>query len=540
MFLTAALVVLSLSVTHSFECTSTTTSTTTLKCDLKTLQSRFDSSQLSSAKRLEIRCSDLFIFESQLSSEHFGKLPDLEELSIESCKIRHIPARAFAGLNSLKKLRLQSYSSLVLDIDVESFKKANVLEDIDLTHNNIWSLPSGMLCEMSNLRRLNLSDNHLMEPSDLGIASCRIALLFLDVSQNYLTSITKEDLSQMPALERLNLSFNQISSISENAFFGVEHLKVIDLSHNQISALPSGLFNKSSSLERLLLQNNSLSMIHPDLLVGLTNLQVLNLSGNAISSQLISRETFSSLASLNTLDLSFNQLSKLGEDIFTSLTSLQRLYLQNNFIVKIDGGNVFANQVQLKVIDLSRNKMSAVNDKLFSSLTNLVTLRMEENRFQDLNNLTFKCNNVLELSFQQNLLTSVPSFFANCQSVKRLDLSDNKIISINNKTFSRLVNLIELNLSGNQLSRLENLTFSFDGNSSSSIEILNLSKNKLSVVEQSAFHGLNNLNVLSLNENFLSDLNGILSHLGNLELLNVSSNKVEWFDFAFLPNSLSW
>jgi hypothetical protein len=38
----------------------------------------------------------------------------------------------------------------------------------------------------------------------------------------------------------------------------------------------------------------------------------------------------------------------------------------------------------------------------------------------------------------------------------------------------------------------------------------------------------------------LADLNGILSHLGHLELLNVSANKVEWFDFAFLPNSLTW
>jgi Leucine-rich repeat (LRR) protein len=321
----------------------------------------------------------------------------------------------------------------------------------------------------------------------------------------------------------------------------VQNLKEVDLSSNQLSSLPSNVFNVSLNLAKLSLQNNSLTAIAPDIFSGLTNLKFLNLSQNAISSHHLSRETFSSLASLKTLDLSYNQLSKLGDDILHSLTSLQTLFLHNNLIHKIDG-NAFANQVQLKAIDLSRNKMSKIEIQLFASLGNLVSLKMEENELKELNNLTVKCNNVLDLTFRSNLLSSVPSFIKNCHSLQFADLSNNRISEIQNETFSELVYLIDLDLSGNQLIRLENQTFwsTSVSNSSSNLQNLKLSNNRLASIDQAAFGGLESLKVLNLNENYLDDLNGIFSHLSNLEFLNVSSNKVEWFDFAFLPNSLTW
>ena len=523
----------------SFECLSS--SDETLKCDLKTLQAGFDSSQLSRTKNLELKCSDLFIFESQLTTEHLGQLPKLETLRIDSCKIRQIPAKAFAGLSNLKSLDIRSHSSLLMDVDVESFKKVNALTDLTLSHNNIWTLPSGLMCELNNLRLLNLSSNHLMEVGDVGLSSCRISIVSLILSNNFISTLNEDDLNWIPTLEILDISHNQISFISENAFSGVANLKEVDLSGNQLSSLPSNLFNVSLNLEKLSLQNNSLTAIDPELFNGLTNLKVLNLSQNAISSHHLSRETLSSLASLKTLDLSFNQLSKLGDDILTALTSLQTLFLHNNLIHKIDG-NAFANQVQLKVIDLSRNEMSQLEGHIFASLGNLVSLKMEDNLLKDLNNLTVKCTNVLDLTFQSNLLSSVPTFIKNCHSLRAVDLSNNKIAEIQNETFSELAVLTNLNLSGNQLIRLENNTFSSTsfGNSSSNLKNLNLSNNRLASIDQAAFGGLENLIVLNLNENFLDDLNGIFSHLSNLEFLNVSSNKVEWFDFAFLPNSLTW
>ena len=59
--------------------------------------------QLDEAVRVRLACSDLFFAESHLRSEHFGFLPRLEELSIEFCKLRQLPARAFVGLPALTR-----------------------------------------------------------------------------------------------------------------------------------------------------------------------------------------------------------------------------------------------------------------------------------------------------------------------------------------------------------------------------------------------------------------------------------------------------
>ena len=53
---------------------------------------------------LKIQCSDVFFFESQLRSDHFGSLHNLENLKINYCKLRSLPPRTFVGLRSLKNL----------------------------------------------------------------------------------------------------------------------------------------------------------------------------------------------------------------------------------------------------------------------------------------------------------------------------------------------------------------------------------------------------------------------------------------------------
>ena len=67
------------SESSSSQCDLTTSSsTTTLQCSLRTLQSSIDASdkEVDSAKVLNLKCSDMFFHESQLKSEHFGSLQD--------------------------------------------------------------------------------------------------------------------------------------------------------------------------------------------------------------------------------------------------------------------------------------------------------------------------------------------------------------------------------------------------------------------------------------------------------------------------------
>ena len=48
------------------------------------------------------------------------------------------------------------------------------------------------------------------------------------------------------------------------------------------------------------------------------------------------------------------------------------------------------------------------------------------------------------------------------------------------------------------------------------------------------------LEALRLDNNQLTDINGLLTAQSELRWLNVSANKLQWFDYAFIPKNLEW
>ena len=111
--------------------------------------------ELRLTSKLNLTCSDVF-FESKLRSDHFGSLQELEELDIEHCKIRTLPPRAFVGLSNLQELSIQTFNSdwseVLLHIDYEAFVGLDRLESIKLSDNNIAELPAALLCPLSRLQ----------------------------------------------------------------------------------------------------------------------------------------------------------------------------------------------------------------------------------------------------------------------------------------------------------------------------------------------------------------------------------------------------
>ena len=67
---------------------------------------------------------------------------------------------------------------------------------------------------------------------------------------------------------------------------------------------------------------------------------------------------------------------------------------------------------------------------------------------------------------------------------------------------------------------------------------VDLSRNRLRIIEQSTLPALVSLTELSLAENQLEDINGLLTTQTHLGFLNLSSNLIQWFDYAFIPISL--
>ena len=514
-----------------------------LNCFLRTLGSEIQDSSVSSVNSLFVRCSDSFFFESQIKQGHFGRLPELQELHVSFCKIRHLPPRSFQGLDNLKKLSVESHNSewtsVLMDMDVNAFQGLSGLEQLKLSYNNLWSLPINSLCTLPNLQTLNVSGNHLLDVVDLGLSfqdGCELkSLSILDMSSNFIASLRAFDLVQAKFIKTLNLSNNRLSILDDKALSNLRDLEELDMSNNQLAALPPQIFLNSTNLQKLSLQNNSLTLLTSELFDNLERLTVLNLSMNAISSHLLSEETFSGLKNLQVLDLSYNRITKINRFIFKSMTRLQVINLGHNQI-HVVAEDSFQGLVNLKFLILSFNKIQRLESQVIADQVNLTSLSVDNNEIEELDLEFGASKSIQDLALNSNKLRKIPDLVKGCERLSTLDLGDNNIDHISNEDFQGLAKLYGLRLAGNAIREIANDTF----NNLENVHVLNLAENELETIGTESFKHLQELRVLRLDNNRLVDINGIVSSLGKLEWLNVSSNSLEWFDYAFVPSSLQW
>ena len=521
-----------------------------LWCSLRTLNAQNNTASIQSASRaksLSVQCSDVFFYKSVLRTNHFGYLPNLASLNLEYCKIRKIPSLAFSGLSGLRDLVIRTHNSewsaMVMEIEADAFTGLNDLKSLNLTKNNLWSVPHSAFCGLHNLQVLNLSTNFLQDVNELGFApqqqqqSCNIPLEAMDLSQNSLASIPAFAFSQLSNLEVLRLDHNRLSLLEDQAFGGLVKLKMLSLANNQLVALPPELFaNPSSRLEELYLQNNSLSVLAPGLFKPLEHLLVLNLSRNELTNDWVTSSSLRPLVRLVALDLSYNKLNKLDKSMFDGLSALQILNVRNNLLHVVDP-NTFEYNQNLHILLLSHNMLQNLHPRAVSGLPVLNSLSLDHNELRSLHrNALRNCSSLQDLALNNNQLREVPKAIRPLTLLRTLDIGENNITNIRNNDFDGLPNLYGLRLAGNGIRTLNEEVFS----SIPTLQVLNLAHNRLDKVDQSVFNPLKGLRMLRLDNNQLEDINGLLQAQADLQWLNVSTNRLQWFDYAFIPRSVKW
>ena len=522
-----------------------------LWCSLRTLNAQNNtSSSMPSAARAEhitVQCSNVFFYESILKINHFGYLPNLRKLDLNFCKIRRVPALAFSGLSGLQELNIQTHNSewsaMVIELEQDAFTGLNDLRKLNFTHNNLWTLPKATFCGLNSLVVLNLSSNFLQDVSDIGFGAsdahgCQIPLETLDLSHNSLTKLTSNAFSQLPKLKTLRLDGNKLSELEDSAFGGLSSLQTVNLANNILNELPPELFATStpSRLQELYLQNNSLNILPPGLFSNLNQLLVLNISRNEISDEWLSESTFSSLTRLVALDLSHNKLTRLDQTSLSGMNSLQILNLKHNLLHNISP-NTFIRQHSLHILLLSHNRLADLHQKALSGMSVLKSLSLDNNMLNRLHRNALKnCSSLQDLALNNNRFSDVPRAIKPLSLLRTLDVGENNIGGLHNDSLKGLRNLYGLRLAGNGLHKVESGAFM----NVDTLQVLNLAHNKLANLDQSAFHPLVKLQMLRLDNNLLKDINGLLTSQSELRWLNISANRLAWFDYAFIPRSLKW
>ena len=301
-------------------------SNSSVVCKLKILDFRRNSSSaamqvpspgLKEATSLRIDCSDVFFFESQLRSDHFGTLPKLDKLEIHFCKLRTLPPRSFVGLDKLTVLSIHTHNvdwtSLVMEPDYEGLVGLEKLLRLDIRENNLKELPSGFVCPLKKLAVLDMSMNAIDDLADLGLSHsrrvpeeyhCTVPAHTLLLRNNGLKTIAPDALASLQHLKHLYLGHNEVSVLVANAFQHMDLLETLDLSFNQLAAIPPDVFHATPNLKTLILANNSIGTLDVDVFTNLTSLQTLNMSGNFLDENWIRHGLFAGLHKLVVLDIS--------------------------------------------------------------------------------------------------------------------------------------------------------------------------------------------------------------------------------------------
>ncbi|XP_050026248.1 toll-like receptor Tollo [Dermacentor andersoni] len=518
-----------------------------LTCAVRTLSggpepSNFSLIQPGHTARLTVRCDDL-LFQSDLTNGSFAHLSGLRSLSIERCKLEDVPALAFAGLAELQNLSLRTYNTewgkLSLRLAPDSLAPLRQLVALDLSRNNMDYLPPSILCPLVQLAQLNLTRNRFADATRMGFAETRCSPLVqkLDAAYNRLRLLPEKAFASLRQLRELKLDHNQIARAEQGALFGLSRLHNLDLAHNALVALPPRFLQPAEMLSELYLRNNSLSALPPALFAGLHQLTMLDLAHNQLSSGWLGApDTLADLTRLAVLDLSHNRLTRLDDAAFRSLHNLQTLQLQHNLIESI-ADLAFASLYNLHTLVLSHNRLKFVGTHMFTGLSSLGGLYVDHNRLESLAPDAFhNVTNLQEIILAGNRLSSVPRVVQTLQLLRSLDVADNMVADIQNASYQGLRQLYGLNLMGNHIGNLSQGAF----HELPSLRILNLARNGIQSIEQGTFDDVPDLHALRLDSNFLDDVNGLFSNLHDLIMLNISANRVRWFDYALIPIGLQW
>ncbi|XP_023118837.1 transforming growth factor beta activator LRRC32 isoform X1 [Amphiprion ocellaris] len=473
--------------------------------------------------------------------------------------LRSAPLNLPQGVQMLDLSRNQ-----VQNLTQETLAYHTGLHHLNLHSNKIHFIQPGLFKDMTDLRVLDLSRNHLnvFAHSKVNIGPLT-AVESLDLSSNGLyTGMSDFFLAESPSLTNLSLNSNSITKIAQNTFSGSMSLRKISLHNNVILEIEDGAFDSLDHLAELDLSKNSITCITD---FNLYNLEVLNLSKNSME-LFHSAQSSSDFYKLVSLDLSENKMLYFpllpGNNVLEYL-DVSRNHLQS---VNVTGSpekqaNLIFNQ--LRYLDMSYNHLESIPECFFYCMGSLEVLNVSNNcisSFSVSNEGLLQRVKIINLS--NNALKSLTFGDNTLQSLEQLFLQGNDLTTLDHQIFQRLPSITHLQLQQNNVKickqnqhELTDTTHqaSPDCVSFSSVQNLQylyLSENNLRTLPANAFmdtplklldvslnpgldmnkdslSGLeHSLVQLILRENNISSLNTDLSSLTNLKHVDLSTNQL--------------
>ncbi|XP_022104866.1 uncharacterized protein LOC110986891 [Acanthaster planci] len=191
----------------------------------------------------------------------FGKARNLGILQMDSCKLEEVPAGLFvdpSGNHYERDIdRLDLGSNKIKGVSPGAFQGVTSFNSLQLSYNNLITLPEDTFAASKRIGVLILSNNQLVSsglPHNLLINTS--ITTSLDISSNQLTTFPEKLLRSQHKLQNLYIHRNKISSLNSGAFKGMESLKELTMFDNPITYLPDWVFYETKLVNLYMFQTN--------------------------------------------------------------------------------------------------------------------------------------------------------------------------------------------------------------------------------------------------------------------------------------------
>ncbi|KAL1416888.1 hypothetical protein MTO96_027480 [Rhipicephalus appendiculatus] len=347
-----------------------------------------------------------------------------------------------------------------------------------------------------------------------------VALFFScrrDLSRNNLTSLDAAAFADIPGLRELHLEHNGLEWLPDDTFKGAGGITFLSLEGNNFNKIPWDALRALPALETLHLNRNHLTEVAPPVEPSFhRKLRKVWLDSNQLS-----RVPVQCIQSLpGTGGLRFGRESHQGaegarirERIAPRSANPPKESYQRHRSSRFSRLAVFAGDIRflaedsfrsnggLTLLELANNPLESFDRKTFSRLPYLKRLLVKEARalehFPDLNGT----HSLEQIRLSRARLSSVPNDL--CRAVPKLKilyLMSNHLTQVPNLTDCS--ELLILDLTYNRIESLDDSPFL----SLKKLRDLNLGNNLIRRIGDAAFHGLTSLQVLALQKNGIREI----------------------------------
>uniref|UniRef100_A0A663NBY8 Toll-like receptor 4 n=1 Tax=Athene cunicularia TaxID=194338 RepID=A0A663NBY8_ATHCN len=416
--------------------------------------------------------------------KYFSNLTSLRHLSFTSNKITYISKGDLDAFREVNRINLTLVLSLnnIKYIEPGSFAKIHLGE---LVLKSSFEDFNGMCTSLQGLTGLHVNrlivgefnDRQRLVDFQRGLLSglCHVQMQefvlisFREFEDN--TDTLFNCIGNVSSIRLVDLRLEEVSEVP--VLSQVKHLECKKCKFKEVPAVKLSLFKELRVLR--ITKSKHLNTFHQKFW-GLSNLEVIDLSENRLSFTSCCSPQFRECPNLKHLNLSFNSdISMTGD--FINVKNLLYLDLQHTKLFGPGSYPVFLSLQKLIYLDISYTRTHVKSQCTFCGLNSLKVLKMAGNSFE---------NNKLANNFK------------NLSHLHTLDISNCKLVQVDQSTFDALSELKELNISNNKLLIFDPVVYK----PLQALTALDFSNNQLSVLLDSALEILpDSLVLLDISQN---------------------------------------